>query len=128
MDNNKIEIYVYNKVNNELHFDIYEGSYGGRNNSSIYYGLKDENYYGFKNRINACDINKVLDNNKVILIGRDDKKASEIFAAYCSKQIEKLQDEIVKLQAKQRTNKVSWFRNGVGYLEEEEVDFLTNEI
>lgn len=120
---NRIELYIYNKVNTELYYDVYEGAYGGKNNSSIYYGLKDENYYGFKNRMNSCDIGKVLDNNTVILIGRDDKKASNIFSAYYSKQIEELQSEIIKLQAKQKTNKVSWFRNGVGYLEEKEVDF-----
>ena len=110
-------------MNTELYYDVYEGAYGGENNSSIYYELKDENYYGFKNRMNSCDIGKVLDNNTVILIGRDDKKASNIFSAYYSKQIEELQSEIIKLQAKQKTNKVSWFRNGVGYLEEKEVDF-----
>lgn len=122
-ENNRIELYIYHKVNTELYFDVYEGFYGGKNNSSIYYGLKDENYYGFKNSMNSCDIGKVLDNNTVILIGRDDKKASDIFATYYSKQIEKLQDEITKLQTKQKTNKVSWFRNGVGYFEEKEVDF-----
>lgn len=121
--NNRIELYIYNKVNTELYFDVYEGSYGGENNSSIYYGLKDENYYGFKNRMNSCDIGKVLYDNTIILIGRDDKKASDIFATYYSKQIEKLQDEITKLQTKQKTNKVSWFRNGVGCFEEKEVDF-----
>lgn len=122
-ENNKIELYIYQKVNTELYFDVYEGSYGGKNNSSIYYGLKNENYYGFKNRMNSCDIGKVLDNNTIILIGRDDKKASDIFSAFYSKQIEELQSEIIKLQAKQKTNKISWFRNGVGYLEETEVDF-----
>ena len=105
--NNRIELYIYNKVNTELYFDVYEGSYGGENNSSIYYGLKDENYYGFKNRMNSCDIGKVLYDNTIILVGRDDK----------------LQDEITKLQTKQKTNKVSWFRNGVGCFEEKEVDF-----
>ena len=51
--NNRIELYIYNKVNTELYFDVYEGSYGGENNSSIYYGLKDENYYGFKKEWNT---------------------------------------------------------------------------
>lgn len=30
MENNKIELYIYNKVNTELYFDVYEGSYGGK--------------------------------------------------------------------------------------------------
>ena len=38
--NNRIELYIYNKVNTELYFDVYEWSYGGENNSSIYYVLK----------------------------------------------------------------------------------------
>lgn len=119
--NDKIELYVYKKANDKLFFDVYEGSYSG-NNSSIYYSLKDEKY-GSSKKINCCEIGKVMNNSTVVLIGRDDKRASDIFVNYYSQQIEKLQNEIVKLQAKQKTNKVLWFRNGAGCFEETEVDF-----
>ena len=113
-----MHIYIYRKFGNELKFDKHEAWAGKGVNSDIIRYKKNI----IPDSINACDLGKVL-NGKVILLNRDDKKASNIFADYYSKEIEKLQNEIIKLQTKQRTDKVSWFREGIGVLEETNVSF-----
>lgn len=111
-------VYIYRKFGNELIFDKHE-AWAGKGLSSDRIRYKESI---IPDSINVCDIGKVLD-GKVILIDRDDKKASDIFVDYYSKEIEKLQNEIIKLQNKQRTDKVSWFREGIGVLEETNVNF-----
>lgn len=113
-----MHVYIYRKFGKELKFDKYE-AWAGRGLSSDRICYKESI---IPDSINICDIGNVLD-GKVILTDRDDKKASDIFADYYSREIERLQGEIIKLQAKQKTNKVSWFREGIGTLEEMNVDF-----
>lgn len=110
-----MHVYIYRKLGNELRFDKHKAWAG---NSDIIRYKKNI----IPDSINACDLGKVL-NGEVILLNRDDKKASNIFADYYSKEIKKLQNEIIKFQIKQRTDKVSWFREGIGVLEETNVNF-----
>lgn len=55
--NNRIELYIYNKVNTELYFDVYEGSYGGENNSSMNY-IDQINRELLKSNLNSKRITK----------------------------------------------------------------------
>lgn len=109
-----MEIFVYYKINNELIFDKFEAKYGGNDNSCIYYNF---NSYSCPNRIETKDIGKVI-NKKCCLLERNDNKASKIFAEEYAKEIEELQSKILELQKNQETNKVTWFKNGEGVLEE----------
>jgi hypothetical protein len=124
-----MDLYIYYKNGNKLCFDKYEIQTfnNGLNNSSIYYYVDKGNHYKDIYRIACNDIGKVIkEDNTVALIGRDDKKASDIFADYYSKQIEKLQKQIDELQNKKNTNKVLWVKctkNGYECLEEIEVNF-----
>ena len=112
-----MDLYIYYKIDNDLYFDEYEIACS--NSDSLYY---ESNINNNRYRMEYKNIGKVMKDNTVALIGRDDKKASDIFAADYTKQIEDLQQEIAEFENKKPTNKVFWFRNGYGVFEETDFD------
>lgn len=112
-----MDLYIYYKIDNDLYFDKYEIACS--NSDSLYY---ESNINNNRYRMEYKNIGKVMKDNTVALIGRDDKKASDIFAADYTKQIEDLQQEIAEFENKKPTNKVFWFRNGYGVFEETDFD------
>lgn len=109
-----MEVYIYMKKGNELFFDKSKAKYGGINNDSVYY---NQDMYGFHSRVDVKDIGKVV-NGVCCLLERNDKQAITLFSEYDDKRIEKLHQEIKKIQEGQVVNKVIWFRDGEGVLEE----------
>lgn len=109
-----MDVYIYRKRGNELIFDKSKAEYGGINNDSIYY---NGDMYGFHSRITAKDIGKVI-NGVCYLLERNDNQAITLFSEYDDLKIEKLHHEIDKIQEEKVVNKVIWFRDGEGVLEE----------
>jgi len=109
-----MEIFIYRKRGNELVFDKSKAEYGGMNNNSIYY---NQDIGGFHSRINTKDIGKVI-NGVCRLLERNDAQAISLFSEYDDKKIEELDLEIKKIQEEKAVNKIIWFRDGEGILEE----------
>lgn len=108
-----MEIYQYQKFGKTLYFDKFAASYGEQG-ETVYYRRDSR---GYMNSIKTKDLGKVKD-GKCFLLERDDNKALELFIAQSNMEIEDLRARIVKLQEEQKAEKVVWFRNGEGTLEQ----------
>lgn len=109
-----MDVYIYRKKGNELFFDRSKAKYAGINNDSIYY---NGDMCGFHSRISTKDIGKVI-NGVCYLLERNANQAITLFSEYDDQKIEKLHQEIEKIQKEKVVNKVIWFRDGEGVLEE----------
>lgn len=95
-------------------FDKSKAKYVGINNEKVFYNQEMD---GFNSSISTEYIGTVT-NGVCYLLERNDNQAIALFSEYDDQKIEKLRLEIQKIQEEKTVNKITWFRNGEGVLEE----------